>query len=112
VGDRFSPGTRNSRWIETSPTSQLAATSINVAELTEDWDEVMPIDEKVLDFGFGGIYDRQAVLDIEEFLQTPQATTGVAISLPHWSWCPGAWSPLHRVGGHQMDAVGTVDRFC
>jgi hypothetical protein len=42
-----------------------------VAELTEDWDEVMPIDEKVLDFGFCGIYDRQTVLNIEEFLQTP-----------------------------------------
>jgi hypothetical protein len=32
---------------------------------------VMPIDKKVLDFNFGGIYNRQAVLDIEEFLQTP-----------------------------------------
>jgi hypothetical protein len=49
---------------------------IDVADLTEDWDEVMPPDNKVLDFSFGSIYDRQAVLDIEEFLQTPRATTG------------------------------------
>jgi hypothetical protein len=56
-----------------------------VAELTEDWDEVMPPKDKVLDFSFGGIYDRQAVLDIEEFLQTPGATTGVAISLARQS---------------------------
>jgi hypothetical protein len=56
-----------------------------VAELTEDWDEVMPIDEKVLDFNFGGIYDRQAVLNIEEFLQTPRVTTGVPISLARQS---------------------------
>jgi hypothetical protein len=71
----------NGRWIETSPTLQLAATPIDVAKLTEDWDEVMPTDEKVLDFSFGGIYDRQEVLNIEEFLQTPRAMTGVAISL-------------------------------
>jgi hypothetical protein len=56
-----------------------------VAELTEDWDEVMPIDEEVLDFGFGGIYDRQTVLDIEEFPQTLRGTTGVAISLSRQS---------------------------
>jgi hypothetical protein len=52
-----------------------------VAELTKDWDEVMPSNGKVLHFGFGGIYNNKAVLDIEEFLQTPQATTGIAISL-------------------------------
>jgi hypothetical protein len=82
-GGPFQPKYRNlsGRWIETSPTLQLVATPIDVAELTEDWDEVMPIDKKVLYFNFGGIYDRQAVLDIEEFLQTPRATTGVAISL-------------------------------
>jgi hypothetical protein len=86
-GGRFQPRYKNlnGRWIETSPTLQLAATPIDVAELTEDWDEVMPINEKVLDFGFGGIYDRQAVLDIKEFLQTPRVTTGVAISLARQS---------------------------
>jgi hypothetical protein len=56
-----------------------------VAELTEDWDEVMPPDDKVLDFSFGGIYDREAVLDIEEFLQMPCPTKGVAISLARQS---------------------------
>jgi hypothetical protein len=56
-----------------------------MAELTEDWDEVMPPDDKVLDFSFGGIYNRQAVLDIVEFLQTPRATTGVAFSLARQS---------------------------
>jgi hypothetical protein len=86
-GGPFQPRYRNlnGRWIETSPTLQLAATPIDVAELTEDWDEVMPIDEKVLDFNFGGIYNRQAVLDIEEFLQTPRAMTAVAISLARQS---------------------------
>jgi hypothetical protein len=66
-GGPFQPRYRNlnDRWIETSPTLQLAATPIDVAELTEDWDEVMPPDKKVLDFSFGGIYDRQAVLDIK-----------------------------------------------
>jgi hypothetical protein len=82
-GGPFQPRYRNlnGRWIKTSPTLQLAATPIDVAELTEDWDEVMPPDDRELDFTIGGIYDRQAVLDIEEFLQTPGATTGVAISL-------------------------------
>jgi hypothetical protein len=41
----------------------------------------MPSDKKVLDFGFGCIYDDKAVRGIEMFLQTPRATTGVAISL-------------------------------
>jgi hypothetical protein len=86
-GGPFQPRYRNLnvRWIETSPTLQLAATPIDVSELTEDWDEVMPPDKKVLDFSFGGIYDRQAVLDIEKFLQTPRATTGVSISLTRQS---------------------------
>jgi hypothetical protein len=64
---------------------QLAATPIDVADLTEDWDEVMPPDDRELDFTFVGIYNRQAVLDIEEFLQTPRATPGVAISLARQS---------------------------
>jgi hypothetical protein len=82
-GGPFQPRYRNlySRWIETSPTLQLATTPINVAELTKDWDEVMPDEDRELDFNFGGIYDREAVLEIEEFLQTPRATAGVAISL-------------------------------
>jgi hypothetical protein len=86
-GGPFQPRCRNlnGRWIETSPTLQLAATPIDVAELTEDLDEEKPTAEKVLDFNFGGIYDRQAVLNIEEFLQTPRATTGVAISLARQS---------------------------
>jgi hypothetical protein len=86
-GGPFQPRYRNlnGRWIETSPSLKLAATPIDVAELTEDWDEVMPPDNKVLDFSFGGIYDRQAVLNIEEFLKTPRATTGVAISLARQS---------------------------
>jgi hypothetical protein len=59
-----------------------------VAEFTEDWE---------LDFTFGGIYDRQAVLDIEEFLQMPRATTGVAISLARQSIHTGlgAMEPGH-----------------
>jgi hypothetical protein len=82
-GGPFQPRYKNlnGRWIETSPTLQLTTTPIDVAELTKDWDEVMPINEKVLNFGFGGIYDKKAVLDIKEFLQTPRATTGIAISL-------------------------------
>jgi hypothetical protein len=55
----------NGRWIETSPTLQLATTPIVVAELTKDWDEVKPDDDQELDFNFGGIYDREAVLEIK-----------------------------------------------
>jgi hypothetical protein len=86
-GGPFQPRYRNlnGRWIETSPTLQLAPTPIDVAELTVDWYEVMPPDKKVLDFSFGGIYDRQAVLDVEEFLQTSRTTTGVGISLARQS---------------------------
>jgi hypothetical protein len=86
-GEPFQPRYKNLnvQWIETSPTLQLAVTPIDVADLTEDWDEVMPIDEEVLDFGLGGIYDRQVVLDIKEFLQTLRATTGVAMFLARQS---------------------------
>jgi hypothetical protein len=86
-GGPFQPRYRNlnSRWIKTSPTLQFATTPMDVAELTEDWDEVMPDDDRELDFIFGRIYDREAVLEIEEFLQTPRATTGVAISLARQS---------------------------
>jgi hypothetical protein len=98
-GGPFQPRFKNLNgwWIETSPTLQLAAMPIDVAELTEDWDEVMPIDKEVLDFGFGDIYNRQAVLDIEEFLQTPRATKGVAISLARQSIYTGlsALEPGH-----------------
>jgi hypothetical protein len=61
-------------------TLQFVTTPIDVAELTEDWDEVMLDDDRKLDFTFGGIYDREAVLEIKEFLQTPRTTVGVAIS--------------------------------
>jgi hypothetical protein len=63
----------------------LTTTPIDVAELTESWEEVMPSDEKVLDFGFGGTYDEEVVRGIEMFLQTPGAMTGVAISLSRQS---------------------------
>jgi hypothetical protein len=39
----------------------------------------------VLFFGFGGIYDDEAVCGIEMFPKTPRATTGVAISLSRQS---------------------------
>jgi hypothetical protein len=98
-GGPFQPRYRNlnGRWIKTSPTLQLATTPIDVAELTEDWDEVMPDDDRELDFNFGGIYDREAVLEIKEFLQTPRATTGVAISLARQSIHTGlgAMEPGH-----------------
>jgi hypothetical protein len=89
-----------------------------VAELTEDWDEVMPIDEKVLDFGFCGIYDRQTVLNIEEFLQTPRVTTGLAISFARQSIQTGlgALEPGHlftELEDIEWTLWGqTVDRFC
>jgi hypothetical protein len=60
-------------------------TPLDVAELTEAWDEVMPSDEKVLDFSFGVIYDDKAVRCVEQFLQTPRETMGVAISLARQS---------------------------
>jgi hypothetical protein len=87
----------NGRWIETSPYLQLATTPIEVAELTEEWDEVMPDDEGELYFSYGGIYDEEAVLKIEEFLQTPRATLGVAISLARQSIHTGlgAMEPGH-----------------
>jgi hypothetical protein len=86
-GGLFQPRYKNTngRWIETSPTLQLTTTPIAVAELTEAWDKVMPSDKKVLDFGFGGIYDDEAVRGIEMFLQTPGATTWVAIFLSRMS---------------------------
>jgi hypothetical protein len=71
--------------IKTSSTLQLATTPLEVAESTEAWDEVMPSDEKVLDFGFGGIYKDKAVRGVKQCLQTPWATTGVAISLARQS---------------------------
>jgi hypothetical protein len=75
----------------------LTTTPIDVAELTKDWDEVMPSNGKVLNFGFGGIYEDKAVLDIKEFLQTPWATTGIAIFLARQSMHTGlgALEPGH-----------------
>jgi hypothetical protein len=54
-GGPFQPRYRNlnGRWMK--QVLQLAATPIDVAELTEDWDEVMPPDNRELDFTFGGI---------------------------------------------------------
>jgi hypothetical protein len=48
---------------------------------------VKPDDNRKLDFMYGGIYDDVAVCEIEEFLQTPRATMGVAISL--------SWQSIH-----------------
>jgi hypothetical protein len=73
-GGPFQPRYKNmnGRWIETTPTLQLAMTPIDAAELTETWDEVMPSDKQVFDFGFGGIHDKEAVRGVEMFLQTPR----------------------------------------
>jgi hypothetical protein len=82
-GGPFQPIYRNlnGRWIATSPTLQIATTPVDVVELTKEWEEVKPDDDRKLDFMYGGVYDDVAVREIEEFLQTPRATTGVAISL-------------------------------
>jgi hypothetical protein len=86
-GGPFQPIYRNlnGRWIATSHVLQIATTPVDVVELTKEWEEVKPDDDRKLDFMYGGIYDDVAVRDIEEFLQTPRATTGVAISLSRQS---------------------------
>jgi hypothetical protein len=58
---------------------------------------VKPDDDRKLDFTYGGIYDELAVREIDEFLQTPRATTGVAISLSRQSIHTGlgAMEPGH-----------------
>jgi hypothetical protein len=58
---------------------------------------VKPDDDRKLNFIYGGIYDEVAVRKIEEFLQTPRATTGVAISLSRQSIHTGlnAMEPGH-----------------
>jgi hypothetical protein len=98
-GGPFQPRYKNlnGRWIKTSPTLQLTKTPVHVAELTKDWDEVMPSNGKVLNCGFGGIYDDKAVLNIEQFLQTPRAKKGIAISLARQSIHTGlgALEPAH-----------------
>jgi hypothetical protein len=87
----------NSRWIATSPFLQIATTPVDVVELTKEWDEVKPDDDRKLDFTYDDIYDEVAVPKIEEFLQTPRATTGVAISLSRQSIHTGlgAMEPGH-----------------
>jgi hypothetical protein len=60
-------------------------TPVDVVELTKEWEEVKPANNRQLDFMYGGVYDDVAVREIEEFLQTPRATTGVAISLSRQS---------------------------
>jgi hypothetical protein len=39
-------------------------TPIDVAELTKEWDKVMPDDKEELYFSYDGIYDKEAVLEI------------------------------------------------
>jgi hypothetical protein len=87
----------NGRWITTSPFLQIATTPVDVVELTKEWDKVKPDDNQKLDFIYGGIYDVEAVRKIEEFLQTPRATTGVAISFSRQSihTSLGAMEPGH-----------------
>jgi hypothetical protein len=78
-----------------------------VAKLTEDWDEVMPPDDRELNFTFG---------DIEEFLRTPRATTGLAISLARQSIHTGlgVLEPGHLFTELEdiKWTVGPVDGFC
>jgi hypothetical protein len=94
----------NGRWIMTSPTLQIATTPVDGVELTKEWKEVKPDDDRKLDFMYGGVYDDAAVRDVEEFFQTPRAKMGVAISVPpvypQWPGGHGARPSLHRVGGH------------
>jgi hypothetical protein len=87
----------NGRWIATSPTLQIATTPVDVVELTKEWEEVKPDDDRKLDFMYGGVYDDVAVWEIEEFLQTPRATTGGVISLSRQSIHSGlgAMEPGH-----------------
>jgi hypothetical protein len=68
-----------------------------VVELTKEWEEVKPDNDRKLDFMYGGVYDNVAVHEIEEFSQTPRATTGVAISLSRQSIHSGlgAMEPGH-----------------
>jgi hypothetical protein len=61
----------NGRWIKTSPTLQIATTPVDGVELTKEWEEVKPEDNRKFDFMYGGVYDDAAVRDIEEFFQTP-----------------------------------------
>jgi hypothetical protein len=58
---------------------------------------VKPDDDRKLDFMYSGIYEDVAVLEIEEFLQMPRATSGVAISLSRQSIYSnlGAMEPGH-----------------
>jgi hypothetical protein len=55
----------------TSPTLQIATTPVDGLELTKEWEEVKPDDDRKFDFMYGGVYDNLAVRDIEEFFQTP-----------------------------------------
>jgi hypothetical protein len=98
-GRPFQPIYRNlnGRWIATSPTLQIATTPVDVVELKKEWEEVKPDHKRKLDFMYGGVYDNMAVREIEDFLQTPRATTGVAISLSRQSIHSGlsAMEPGH-----------------
>jgi hypothetical protein len=106
-GAQFQPIYRklNGRWIVTSPFIQIAMTPVDVVELTKEWDKVKPDNHRKLDFVYGGIYDKvaairfkkAAVRGIEEFLQRPRATTGIAISFSRQSIHTGvgAMEPGH-----------------
>jgi hypothetical protein len=98
-GGPFQPIYRNlnGRWIAMNPVLQIATTPVDVVELTKEWDEVKPDDNRKLDFMYGGIYDDVAVREIEKLLQTPRATTSVAISISQQSIHTGlgAMEPGH-----------------
>jgi hypothetical protein len=99
VGDPFQPiyRNRNGRWITTNPILQIETIPVDGVELTKEWEEVKPDDDRKFDFVYGGVYGDTAVLDIEEFFQTPRATMGVAISLSRKSIHSGlgAMEPGH-----------------
>jgi hypothetical protein len=52
---------QNGRWIMTSPTLQIATTPVDGVELTKEWEEVKPDDDRKLDFMYGGVYDDAAL---------------------------------------------------
>jgi hypothetical protein len=81
----------------TSPILQIATTPVDGVELTKEWEEVKPDDDRKFDFVYGGVYNDAAVRDMEEFFQTTRATMGVAILLSRQSIHSGlgAMEPGH-----------------
>jgi hypothetical protein len=51
----------NGRWIMTSPTLQIATIPVDGVELTKEWEEVKPDDDRKFDSVYGGVYDDAAV---------------------------------------------------